>query len=90
MKLPLQIDHLRVGESALVSLLKDSQVLGHPFVSGELACGNLANRALLLNLIGDLPQAPLATQEEVVFFIEHHKLMGRGIGFIDAHLLAST
>ncbi len=84
------IDHLRVGDSVLMSLLNSSQVLMHPFVSGELACGNLANRSKLLSLFGDLPQSAVATQEEVLFFIEHNQLMGQGIGYIDAHLLAAT
>lgn len=84
------IDHLRVGDSALMSLLNNSQVLVHPFVTGELACGNLVNRSNLLNLFGDLPQSAVVTHEEVLFFIEHNKLLGRGIGYIDAHLLAAT
>jgi len=84
------IDHLRVGETSLASLLNNSQVLVHPFVTGELACGNLADRSNLLKLLRNLPQASVATLEEVLFFIEHNGLMGRGIGFIDAHLLAAT
>ena len=84
------IDHLRAGDAALVSLLDNSKVLSHPFVTGELACGNLLNRSSLLKLLGELPQATVASQEEVLFFIEHNKLMGKGIGFIDAHLLAAT
>lgn len=84
------IDHLRVGEAALASLLNNSQVLAHPFVTGELACGNLANRASFLMLLGDLPQASVATLDEVFFFIEQNGLMGKGIGYIDAHLLAAT
>ena len=84
------IDHLCAGEAALVSLLNNDQVLIHPFVTGELACGNLQKRSGLLNLLQNLPQSLVATQQEVLFFIEQHHLMGRGIGFIDAHLLAAT
>ena len=84
------IDHLRGGVAALVSLLNNDQVLIHPFVTGELACGNLKKRSELLNLFQNLPQSSVASQQEVMFFIEHHHLMGRGIGFIDAHLLAAT
>ncbi len=62
----------------------------HPFVLGELACGNLKNRSEALKLLGDLPAAPTATDPEVLAFIEHRALMGRGIGYIDVHLLASV
>lgn len=84
------IEHLRTGDESLVALLNSSQVLAHPFVIGELACGNLRKRTDVLKLLNDLPQAPIATQDEVLLFIERNALMGKGIGFIDAHLLAST
>ena len=84
------IDHFRHGESALVGLLDTGQVLAHPFVIGELACGNLHRRTEILRLLGELPQAPVASNSEVLAFIERRKLMGRGIGFVDAHLLASV
>ena len=84
------IDHLRVGEEGLVALLNSSRVMVHPFVVGELACGNLRNRAEVLTLLKELPRAPVATDEEVLFFIERHALMGRGIGYVDAHLLAAV
>lgn len=84
------VDHLRAGEPSLVELLNNSQVLMHPFVVGELACGNLKNRKVVLSLLQDLPTVPVATDEEVLFFIERHGLMGRGIGYVDAHLLAAV
>ena len=84
------IDYLRGAETALASLLSEGQVLAHPMVVGELACGNLRNRDEVLGLLGGLPRAPVATDQEVLAFIEHHRLMGRGIGYIDAHLLAAT
>lgn len=65
-------------------------MLVHPFVVGELACGNLANRVEVLALLQALPEAPLATDEEALAFIETGRLMGRGIGYVDVHLLAST
>lgn len=83
------IDHLRAGEPALAELLNAGRVLTHPFVVGELACGNLKNRKQVLSLLQDLPAAPVATEEEVLFFIERRGLMGKGIGYVDAHLLAS-
>lgn len=84
------IDHLRIGDEKLASLLDSNLVLTHPFVVGELACGNLRNRESMLGLLQALPQATVATDTEVLFFIERHALMGRGIGYIDAHLLASA
>lgn len=83
------IDHLRAGEPVLVELLNAGRVLTHPFVIGELACGNLKNRKGVLSLLQDLPAAPVATDEEVLFFIEKRGLMGKGIGYVDAHLPAS-
>jgi len=84
------VHHLRTGHERLATFLRDARVLVHPFVVGELACGNLQNRAEVLQLLGDLPQAKVASQREVLFFIEKNALMGCGIGFIDAHLLAAA
>jgi len=84
------IDHLRVGDAALAERLELGIVLGHPFVLGELACGRLRNRSEILMLLADLPQAVPAADAEVLAMIERHRLMGRGIGYVDAHLLAST
>jgi len=84
------IDHLRSGVPALVNVLEAGSVMTHAHVVGELACGNLKNRNEVLQLLQELAQAPVATDAEVLAFIEHHRLMGRGIGYIDAHLLAAT
>jgi predicted nucleic acid-binding protein len=84
------VDHLRVGTPPLSAALEQGSVLTHPFVLGELACGNLKNRGEVLGLLGDLPKAPLATDLEALEFIERRALMGRGIGYIDVHLLASV
>lgn len=84
------IDHLRTGSPALVSLLETGQCCCHPFVIGELACGNLGKRREILGLLQSLPSLNAATDEETLFFIEQHRLMGRGIGYVDAHLLAAT
>jgi predicted nucleic acid-binding protein len=84
------IDHLRKGDAALAAALEGGRVLMHPFVLGELACGNLNDRAGLLALLRDLPPAPVATDDEALGFIDRHALMGRGIGYIDVHLLASA
>ena len=84
------IDHLHAGEPELSEALEGGGVLMHPFVLGELACGNLENRAEVLQLLGHLPQAPTAKDPEALDFIECRVLMGRGIGYIDVHLLASV
>ncbi len=84
------IDHLRTGDDKLVQQLNTSKVLMHPFVLGELACGNLNKRKEILTLFKNLPRSSVATDNEVLFFIEQHKLMGRGIGYIDTHLLAAV
>jgi predicted nucleic acid-binding protein len=84
------IDHLRQGDAQVVSVLQSGLVFTHPFVIGELACGQLKSRTEVLGLLAALPQARVAQDQEVLFFIERHGLMGRGIGYIDAHLLAAT
>jgi hypothetical protein len=87
---PIWIDHLRRGDSALARLLTSGQVLCHPAVLGEVALGSLANRAEILGLLANLPQAIVATRLEVMGFIDTHRLFGLGIGYVDVHLLAST
>jgi len=86
------IDHLRSGDAQLVALLEDGNVLGHPWVTGELALGNLSRsvRNEVLLLLNNLPQATVATDVEVLALIDHERLFGRGVGYVDAHLLAST
>lgn len=84
------IDHLRHGNAALVDLLHQQQVCVHPMIIGELACGNLRNRETLLNLWQQLPQAVEASHQETMHLLSSRALMGRGIGFIDLHLLASS
>jgi predicted nucleic acid-binding protein len=84
------VDHLRRGEPRLVELLERSAVLIHPFVVGEIACGSLANRAAVLELLRDLPAAVVADADEILHFIGRHALHGKGIGYVDVHLLASA
>ena len=84
------VAHLRSGNDGLADLLTNPLVLMHPFVIGELACGNLHNRPEILKLLKWLPQAKIASESEVLYFIEEQQLMGRGVGNIDAHLLASV
>jgi len=84
------IDHFRTGDSKLTALLQDSQVLAHPWVTGELALGHLSRRTEILGLLRNLPQATVATDVEVLALIDNHQLFGIGIGYVDAHLLAAT
>jgi len=84
------IDHLRQRDERLSKLLNQGQVLGHPFVTGELALGNLQNRDVVLDALQNLQQAPLASENEVLGFIRQNALYGLGIGYIDAHLLAAA
>ncbi len=84
------IKHLRERDDRLSGLLNEGLVCCHPFVIGELACGNLKNRAEILSLLQALPSAETAQHEEVLAFIENNDLMGKGLGYIDVHLLASA
>jgi hypothetical protein len=84
------VTHLTKGNAALRTLLEAGDVLCHLLVIGELACGNIANRDRILSLLQELPQARVAEHDEVLRFIESRQLSGRGLGFIDAHLLASS
>ena len=84
------VAHLRAGDKALAALLGAGAVLIHPFVIGELALGNLRQREIVLDTLADLPRASIATDAEVLHFIDHHALFGRGVGYVDAHLLAAV
>ena len=84
------IDHLRSGNNRLKDLLLENAVLTHPFVVGELACGALKNRQTIMSLLRALPAAVSADHEEVLVLLENEHLYGCGIGWVDAHLLASA
>ncbi len=84
------VDHLRYGDPGVVQVLESGQAATHAFVIGELACGNLKSRAQVIDLLRAMPRVATATDDEVLTFIERRRLMGRGIGYVDAHLLAAT
>jgi predicted nucleic acid-binding protein len=84
------VDHFRAGNSTLTELLEQNAALTHPFVIGELALGNLRQRELLLPILSHLPGASVATDAEVLRFVERHSLFGRGVGYLDVHLLAAV
>ena len=84
------VDHFRRGLPELAEQLEAAAVVCHPFVLGELACGNLRNRREILELLQTLCTCPVAAHEEVLRFIESNRLMGLGLGYVDVHLLASA
>ena len=84
------IDHLRRPNPVLISLLEGGDVLCHPFVIGELACGSLKNRRRTLQWLETLESAPFADHDEVLALIDRHNLVATGLGWLDAHLLGST
>jgi hypothetical protein len=84
------VSHFREGNTELANLLNNGKVVCHPFVVGELACGNLKNRNQILSLLQSLPMGINADHEEVLEFIERNQLMGKGLGYVDIHLIASA
>lgn len=84
------IKHFRESDAELISQLNIGFVACHPFIIGELACGNLGNRAEILLLLQALPSSPVVEDKEILEFIEKNSLMGRGLGYVDIHLLASA
>lgn len=84
------IEHFRRKEPGLADRLSEGLVLMHPFVCGELACGSMKDRALILSHLHTLPVATVATNEEVMQFVEDQRLWSKGLGWIDLHLLASA
>jgi predicted nucleic acid-binding protein len=84
------IDHLRNGNPGLASLLDEGEVICHPFVIGELACGRIRNRRQVLAFLEALSQGAVVSQQEALALIDSHHLMGMGLGFIDIHMLASA
>ena len=84
------VSHFRDGNAELASLLNEARVLCHPLIVGELACGNLKNRAIILSFLQLLPISIEAEHDEVLSFIENNRLMGKGMGYVDVHLITSA
>jgi predicted nucleic acid-binding protein len=84
------IAHFKRANASLAEWLENGQVLCHPFIVGELACGDLPSRSASINLLQALPEAPLMQHEEVLILVERHRLMASGIGWVDAHLIGSA
>ena len=84
------IKHLREGETSLAELLEEGLVVCHPFIIGELACGDLKNRHEIISLLNHLPSTDILDHSDIMGFIEYRKIMNKGIGYIDVHLLASA
>lgn len=83
------VDHLKRGNGSLSGLLEAGEVLCHPFIIGELACGNIRNRPEILSLLSELPALSKVKDDDVLTLIDRRRLMGTGLGLIDVHLLAS-
>jgi predicted nucleic acid-binding protein len=84
------IDHLKKSNPLLCQFLAEDLVVVHPFVIGELATGMIKNRSMLLGLLRNLPQSPVIKESEYYSFIEQYVLFGKGVGFVDIHILASA
>lgn len=84
------ISHFRDKNPPHRSLLMEGLIICHPFIIGDLACGNLKNRDEILSLLEALPEATKASHEEIMRFIERNQLMGIDLDYVDAHLLASA
>ena len=84
------IKHLREGDQNLTRLLEQGLVASHPFIIGEIACGDIKNRYEIISLINDLPSTDVLDHSDIMEFIENRKIMNKGIGYIDVHLLGSV
>lgn len=84
------IDHFRAPEKRVISILDDGKLLAHPFIIGEIMLGNMRGRERIADLLGRIPQAIVANADEMLAFISLNRLGGRGIGYVDAHLLAAA
>ncbi len=84
------VDHFRRGNAALVAALEAGEVTIHPLVIGELACGQLKARRQILSMLAGLPVVPALSHDEALHFLQAHQLEGRGLGWIDVHLLGAA
>jgi predicted nucleic acid-binding protein len=84
------VAHLREGNAQLEALLNEGAVVCHPFIIGELACGTMRNRVQILSLLQSIPMAETAEHSDVMQFIDHNRLTGKGLGYVDVHLLTSA
>ena len=84
------VSHFRDGNIELANLLNEGRVLCHPLIVGELACGNLKDRAAILSFLQLLPMSIEVEHEEILSFIENNRLMGKGMGYVDVHMIASA
>jgi predicted nucleic acid-binding protein len=84
------VKHLRENEKNLIRLLEQGLVACHPFIIGELACGGIKNRYEIISMLNDLPSTDILDHYDIMEFIEYRKIMNKGIGYVDVHLLASA
>ena len=84
------ISHFRAGNLNLQKLLQEGRVASHPFIIGELACGNISNRTEIISLMQSLPILDTVENDELLLFLEHNQMMGKGLGLVDVHLIAAA
>jgi predicted nucleic acid-binding protein len=84
------IDHWRRGNARLAAALELGRVAAHAFVIGELACGTMPRRSTTLPLLEALPRVLTARHDEVMTLVERQRMAGKGLGWVDAHLLAAA
>jgi predicted nucleic acid-binding protein len=84
------VSHLRHSNSRLQKLLNEGRVVSHPFIIGELACGNISNRTEIISLMQSLPMLDVVEHEELLLFIKRNKMMGTGLGLVDIYLMAAA
>lgn len=84
------IDHFRRGDAELRRVIKDDRLLCHPAVIGELALGSLRDRGSVMTFLAAQRGAIVATHDEVMTMIDRHGIFSMGVGYTDAHLLASV
>ncbi len=84
------VEHFRKGLQEVEVLLNEGEVATHPFIIGELACGSLTNRSEILSLLQSLPTSTTIDLDEYLHFMSSHRIIGKGIGFVDIHILASA
>ena len=82
--------HFRRANASLAELLENDEALCHPFIVGELECGDLPSRVSTITLLQTVPEAPMMQHDEVLLLLERHRLMASGVGWVDAHLLGSV
>ncbi|MBX3405721.1 MAG: PIN domain-containing protein [Phycisphaeraceae bacterium] len=84
------VDHFRRGNPALAKALAAQRIGTHDFVIGELTLGSLPQPVPDVGDLRLLPLMPIVETDVCIAFVREHRLIGKGLGWMDAHLLASA